>query len=411
MSNAPTRSRVCAVCGSDQKEALFSQRFNGVGDGVLLAGYEVVACRRCGFCFADDLPEQSAFDAYYRDMSKYEGQHRGGGESEYQHRHYRAAAELVRQLLPDLNSQILDIGCASGGQLGALRQTGYRNVLGVDPSAVCAETALRLHGVRVRPGSLFDLPRDIPASDLVILGSVLEHIRDLPEALGRVRGLLAPGGVVYLEVPDATQFADSPDAPFQEFSIEHINYFSVASLANLLRAHGFSPLLSIRTATEQSPGVMAHEVKAAFRKGESIPPTARTNGARFTPDRETEKRLKAYIADSRRTENRIRRAIRDLVASGRPVIVWGVGTHTQRLLATGGLATARIAAFADSNVKYQGRQMRGIPVVAPAELKGRAEPILISSRVFQEEIRRQAREDLGLNNELITLYEMGGGND
>jgi 2-polyprenyl-3-methyl-5-hydroxy-6-metoxy-1,4-benzoquinol methylase len=399
MNRTSSAKRVCAVCHSEHKRLLFTQRFTGPTGGSLFDGYEVVACRDCGFCFADNLPAQADFDTYYRDMSKYEHQDRAGGQSEFALRHYAETARLIQEVLPDVEAPVVDIGCANGGQLQAMRQLGYRNVVGVDPSPVCAETAMRLHGIQVMTGSIFDLPAAVDVADIVILGSVLEHIRDLDGALTRIKGLLSPHGAVYIEVPDAMQFADSPDAPFQEFSIEHINFFSATSLANLLGAYGFTILFSQTTAAEQSPGVVAHEVKAAYRKDDAaVRPRA--------PDPDTERCLRAYIARSQETEDHIRRVIGDLVASRRPIVVWGVGTHTQRLLATGGLAEAKIVAFADSNVRYQGRPLNGIPVVAPAALKGRTEPILVSSRVFQEEIRRQIREDLGLDNDIITLYDI-----
>jgi hypothetical protein len=73
-------------------------------------------------------------------------------------------------------------------------------------------------------------------------------------------------------------------------------------------------------------------------------------------------------------------------------------------LASGNLARANIAAFVDSNPKYQGKQLNGVPVLSPDALKARPEPILISSQVFEHEIVRQIREDLRLDNKVITLY-------
>jgi FlaA1/EpsC-like NDP-sugar epimerase len=85
------------------------------------------------------------------------------------------------------------------------------------------------------------------------------------------------------------------------------------------------------------------------------------------------------------------------------VIVWGVGTHTQRLLATGALNPASIVAFVDSNPKYQNRRLQGIPVVRPEAVKNCPEPILISSYAFQREIEEQIRS-MKLPNRLILLY-------
>ena len=70
------------------------------------------------------------------------------------------------------------------------------------------------------------------------------------------------------------------------------------------------------------------------------------------------------------------------------------------------LGKVNIAAFVDSNPKYQGQQLHGVPILPPERLAGRTEPILISSYAAQHEIARQIREQLRLGNELILLYEM-----
>jgi len=44
--------------------------------------------------------------------------------------------------------------------------------------------------------------------------------------------------------------------------------------------------------------------------------------------------------------------------------------------------------------------------LAPIDLRGHTEPILISSRAYQEDIARQVRDDLKLPNRLIRLYQL-----
>ena len=66
------KDRVCPVCKGDNKSLLFRQRFTEISEASLLAGFDVVVCRNCGFCFADHFPSQVVFDLYYREMSKYE---------------------------------------------------------------------------------------------------------------------------------------------------------------------------------------------------------------------------------------------------------------------------------------------------------------------------------------------------
>jgi SAM-dependent methyltransferase len=395
-----TAERPCPVCGFSDRKLLFRQRFRGASEASLLGGYDVVACRSCGLGYADHLPEQAAFDAYYCEMSKYEHQDQGGQLSAYDIRRFADTASLIRSHVAGSGSRILDVGCANGGLLHALRQQGFTDVQGLDPSPVCAETAHRLFGLCVARGTLASAPADLGHFDLVILGVVLEHVRDLASALGQVRRLLSPGGAVYVEVPDASRFTCESDAPFQEFSLEHINFFSPVSLANLMRAAGFEPVFSAQRAALPGAPMATPEVKAMFRRLETWPAPAPEY------DTATEPALAAYISRSEDVERRIHEAIAPWVENRRPIIVWGVGTHTQRLMATSRLAQADIRAFVDSNPRYQGKTISGVPVLAPAALKGRLEPILISSRIFQQEIQEQIRNQLGLTNELILLYNV-----
>ncbi|HEY1965139.1 MAG TPA: methyltransferase domain-containing protein [Acidobacteriaceae bacterium] len=387
-------SRTCAVCGGNQKRSLFQQTFSTV---CLLEGYTVAVCEGCGFCFADDIPEQEAFDAYYRDLSKYEYQHRGGRESANDETRLRDVAATLRQVIPSQDTRVLEIGCSTGRLLALLKESGYRNVWGLDPSPVCAASARDLYDVTVMTQSLSDLAQSDEKFDFLILVGVLEHIRDLDGALDTLRKILTPNARIYFDVPDATQFADWPDAPYQQFSMEHINFFSGASLANLMRTRGFEPVFSEKVLRQYTDVTVMPSVHAVF-EDRGAPAGA------IVRDEESEQRLLEYIADSRTVDGRIRELIDRTAGDREPILVWGVGTHTQRLLATGGLDKVNVSAFIDSNPKYHGKRLHDIPIISPDTLGGRSEPILICSRVFQKEIEEQIHERLQLNNEVLSLY-------
>ena len=88
----------------------------------------------CGAGFAGDIPLQPVFDAYYRDVSKYEYAYRGGRESALDEQRFADIATALRVVIPDPDSRILELGCSTGGLLARLRGAGFRNVQGVDPS-------------------------------------------------------------------------------------------------------------------------------------------------------------------------------------------------------------------------------------------------------------------------------------
>jgi SAM-dependent methyltransferase len=389
-------ARACPVCRRRESRLLFRQSFDQLSKARLLGGYDIVVCEACGAAFADDIPEQSVFDEYYRELSKYE---EGGGQETktpvLEQRH-RDVADLLVAFIPQGGSRILEMGCGSGQLLSVLRQRGFTNVFGADPSPACAEAARNFHGVPVIAHTIFDIPKPKSPYDLLILTGVMEHIRDLDRAVEQFDVLLNSTGRVYLEVPDASRLEPSADAPFQEFSVEHINYFSPHSLTNLMGRKGFR---AVATGRALRP---LHEIKCFTAYG-----LYEKSAAPFDlqMDTETEAGLREYIHGCQAEDAQIRRKIEQALPPGERMIVWGVGAHTLRLLATGGLDPGRISMFVDSDRKYQQQELRGIPVVSPDEVRSRTEPILISSRGFQREIHDQLRRGMGLSNRVILLYE------
>jgi SAM-dependent methyltransferase len=380
---------------------LFHQEFAAVDQATPVTGYDVVVCDRCGAGYADGIPDQAAFDRYYREMSKYEYAQREGAESEYDQRRLALISGIIAPHLPSAAVRVLDVGCASGRLLANIRDRGFPNVTGLDPSPACAATAARLYGVDVRTMTLGQIASTGQQFDFVIMVGVLEHLRELDSAFEHLRALLPPAGLLYVEVPDVTAFADWPNAPYQDFSTEHINFFSPISLDNLMLAHGFTRVFLERNHREQSYRTVMSNVSAVYRREAG---RAGTPAPQF--DAETAKGLERYLALCAADDERLHAQIDAVVDARRRILVWGVGTHTSRLMATSRLAEADIAGFIESNSRYHGKSLHGRPIMPPQALKEHPEPVLISSRVFQKEIAEQIRNDLGCTNELILLYNV-----
>ena len=77
-------------------------------------GYDVVACAACGACFADGVPTQGRFDAYYREASKYEGAL--DGVPEYDLRRFAETADDLLAASP--GPEIVELGCAFAPEAG-----------------------------------------------------------------------------------------------------------------------------------------------------------------------------------------------------------------------------------------------------------------------------------------------------
>lgn len=392
-------SRVCPVCDSAERRVFFHQTFATVEGATPVTGYDVVACEQCGCVYADGIPAQRVFDDYYREMSKYEYSQRDGAESDFDSRRLALIAGTLAPHLPSPSAHILDVGCASGRLLANLRDLGFENVEGLDPSPVCARAADRLYAIKVRSMTLADVAQTGDRFDVVTMVGVLEHLRDLSVAFDHLRTLIPTGGLLYVEVPDVTAFADWPNAPYQDFSTEHINFWGPGSLRNLMARHGFSPVFVERNFREQSYRTVMSNLSGIYRRDSEA-------SSELLSDSDSADGLRRYLACCADGEERLRKSIDAIVDAGRPIVVWGVGTHTGRLMATSRLADARIVAFIDSNARYHGKTLRGRPVLPPLGLRDHSEPVLISSRVFQREIAEQIQNELGCNNELIRLYDV-----
>jgi SAM-dependent methyltransferase len=371
-------------------------RFALPEDHPLTDAYDVVACNACGFVYANTVSTQADYDRYYADLSKYSDATTGTGTGRepWDRARLRDTATFVADALDDPSARVVDIGCANGGLLHELHELGLKNLDGVDPSPACVTALETMGGVRGHVGGLFKLPTSVHGADCVILSHVLEHVRDLGQALARVSDVLEPGGRVYAEVPDATRYAEMFTAPFQDFNVEHINHFSVTSLSNALARAGFvveqvqqKAIAASATALVPALGIMARRDAVT------------TSAIAF--DRDIGPAMNDYVNRSRQALGVLQRYL-DRELTGTPeIIIWGTGQTTLTLLSSVHL-DARVVALTDSSSRYHGRRLGGIPVIPPDDLAGFTVPILIGSLISHQAIENRIRE-LQLPNRTIRL--------
>lgn len=96
--------------------------------------------------------------------------------------------------------RILDVGCGNGDFLAVAQDLGYAAV-GLDPDPKAVALA-RSRGLDARAGSLLSADRAGAGYDFLFLSHVLEHFHDPVAALRQARALLAPGGRLWLSLPN-----------------------------------------------------------------------------------------------------------------------------------------------------------------------------------------------------------------
>ncbi|MBE7535049.1 MAG: class I SAM-dependent methyltransferase [Anaerolineales bacterium] len=388
--------RLCPICTAEEAEFLHSQKFTLPVGHPLSSGYDVVACAQCGFVFADTTAAQADYDKFYAHYSKYEDAKTGTGgvENPYDWQRQQGTARQIADFLNNPNASVLDVGCANGGVLKGLKELGYQNLCGVDPSITCVENTRRL-GIEARQGSLFQPFRE-RAFDCIILSHTLEHVQDVQGAIRWIEDNLKPDGVIYLETPDASRYKDFLYAPFQDFNTEHINHFSLMCLENLMNECGFSLEISGTKNLPINADMFYPAVFGFWKKG------ACAHSRNSKKDESLRLKIEEYIVCSQEIMNGINARVDELLARKLPIILWGTGQLAMKLLSETSLANADILAFVDNNPINHGKVLHNTPIIAPDELGGLGAPILITTLLHHQAIAKQIKR-MNLKNEIVFL--------
>jgi SAM-dependent methyltransferase len=158
------------------------------------------------------------------------------------------AAHCVGAPIP-ASLRCLEVGAGEGWSMAALAQAGA-SVRGIDYSRQAIEKWNPQIADLLIVGHPEEELRRLAAAgerfDLVWLDNVLEHVPDPERLLREIRGVLAPGGLLLIEVPNDIsplhRFLEAKgliDKPFWLGWPEHLSYFTRDTLGKLLLAHGF----------------------------------------------------------------------------------------------------------------------------------------------------------------------------
>jgi SAM-dependent methyltransferase len=198
---------------------------------------DIVRCPSCGHMQLDRFPTEDELEAAYAEAASDDYVEEEAGQRES----FRGVLERIERFAP--RGALLDVGCWVGFLLAEARERGWRECVGLEPSLFASEHARSELGLDVRTEELFtaELPRR--HFDAVVMGDVLEHLTRAGEALDRVGELLAPGGVLALELPDAgSRVARMLGRRWWSVIPTHVHYFTRSSAATMLVGHGFRPL-------------------------------------------------------------------------------------------------------------------------------------------------------------------------
>ena len=153
--------------------------------------------------------------------------------------HRQLAAALKRLAPAPTGGVLLDAGCGTGGLLRQLRDhaRGLTRV-GLEISPAAASRAAAKSGAAIVSGSVNAMPLADGSVAAIVSADVLCHARVAPKlALAEMRRVLAPGGVVVLNVPAYDWLRSAHDE-----RVHNARRFTASGITPLLLAAGKVPV-------------------------------------------------------------------------------------------------------------------------------------------------------------------------
>ena len=136
-----------------------------------------------------------------------------------------------------VRGSVLDVGSGLCVFLWEMKKEGW-NCTAIDPDKEAVKHAVDRVGIKAYCGNFTDLG-DIGHYQLITFNKVLEHVADPVKMLVKAsKHLLPEFSAVYIEVPDG-EMASKEGQNRQEFFIEHLHVFSMASTALMAQEAGF----------------------------------------------------------------------------------------------------------------------------------------------------------------------------
>jgi SAM-dependent methyltransferase len=231
----PEEGFLCPLCDGTQYEPLLTLRdqMTGTADG----RFPLVRCSRCSLLRLYPQPdEETLANAYPSSYAPYTRPGLSGWAKGVLER--RAIHQLWERFEPP--RRVLDVGCAGGNLLAAVREAGNPEVQGVEPGPRAAQAAARC-GLTVFQGTLEEAGFPSDSFDTVVVSHTLEHVPDPLAFLREIQRILRSGGSLLLWLPNADsvearllgRYWIGYDAP------RHLTSFTTATLGKALARTGF----------------------------------------------------------------------------------------------------------------------------------------------------------------------------
>jgi SAM-dependent methyltransferase len=227
--NAYRAARRCPVCFSSE-----------VWSSAQIPGNVVRACRRCKCRYLNQFSDDEGTHPRHRVLRAHEPPAAPTYESHAPPARERTSLRRLHWLRNQLTqrARVLEVGVRDGS-FGAAASQEFEYV-GIDPASAAARHA-RARGLEVYCSSLGSFVNTGPAFDAITLFHVFENMADPHDALGRIKDLMKPGGVLLLSTFDTEGliYLISEDKRMAQNFRTHLILYSRSALIELLEHSGF----------------------------------------------------------------------------------------------------------------------------------------------------------------------------
>jgi len=347
---------------------------------------DVSLCGECGLVQLLDVIDPEVLFRDYIYVS---------GTSTTMSAHLQAYAREVTarlQLGPD--DLVVELASNDGTLLQYFREAGIRT-LGVEPARNIA-TIARDRGIETvedffGSGVARRLRDTRGPAQAVLANNVLAHVDDPLDFLRGAATLLAPDGLVVLEVPSLAELVARLE--YDTIYHEHLSYFSITSMCRLCEAAGLRVVQVDRVAVHGG----SLRVYATHRDGEQghAPEVGAQAAAEVAADLTSAHRFATFASEVQAHRDSLRTLLQDLASGGSTLAAYGAPAKGNTLLNYCQLDAQLLPFTVDRSPLKVGTWTPGmhLPVRAVADLDlVRPEYILILAWNVAEEIMGQLPE-------------------
>jgi len=180
---------------------------------------------------------ESYFSSHYSSLDKKQNEIEYIKKSEH-------GKQFIEFLPSNSDLKIIDLGCGTGSLVSGLKNSGYKNVYGIDVSLENIEQG-KLADLDINQAEIIDfLDQSIENNkhyDVVFLMDVLEHLDDdeLYDVVDKVRQVLSSNGIFIIKTINAESIISGMG---RYMDITHERSFTSHSMKELMSAFGYKEL-------------------------------------------------------------------------------------------------------------------------------------------------------------------------